>query len=1790
MKRDVYIVSDPRDRARLLELVAPLEKAGFSVMHNEAVEVGDSLVSMATRNLRSGIPVVLCATVNAVARAWARKLVQAAQSIESSKVLVVEMDEGLDLDHLSLRAVGARYYEDPQGALDALTTALYSCFPDDTQKQAKLALDEPQDFLDEITTVATPRIEVLAEFRSQLREDIAEEYPQSLSAWEFLQRTYLLRDGSLTRTGVLLFGEKPDQMMPNAVIECCEYHGIDRKASLTKTTIFGTLQSQIVRANKYIADRVQRGEAPVPTEPYARPVYAYPMIAVREIIANAVAHRNYSATSLCIHLRLFEDRIEITNPGTWMGRKIGVDEPRRIDGLAGESSRRNFRLASMLTWIRLVEGEGRGILAVAADCRSSRAPIPTVRESNGIITVTIFPRIGREKVHQFGDSTDVLEVGPVVHSAPNHVFISYAPDDATHEKRVRDFWLFLRMHGIDARLDLSKTDQQNQAEWVNGEIRDSGHVIVVASPQYKLQAEDHSELDETRSVYREARIIRNRIGADQQAELQLVLPVVLPDCSAADIPSWLQLAPTHYVVTDLTVTGAEQLLRVLTGQPWEAGTAQGAVPVLPSGSAGEPMLAGRPTLHSEVVIEAALLPDGILESTVSLAESELCHRTAPLPAEVTRVWDALQFPALTARQRIADVGRDLAAALLDEESQHLLAGLLDLLPAGGTAEVVLSADGAALSLPVELIRLSTGTGVSTGPLGLMPAVSLSRRPAASSQPTGSGPGTGPPTVSMAGPLKVLAAVAAPDEGKTQKAPLDAEAEMAAVLDAVTDVAASPHAQVRILEVASLPQIRQALQRDAYHVLHLSAHGSPESIELEDEDGAPVQVTPRLLMQALHHAGQPVPLIMLSSCFGGPTGSEAIAAGLVAEGANRVIAMLAPVTDDYATSLARHFYRELSSRPGLSVGQVLAHARYLAEEDRSHSAKDTADMTAPEYGVATLLAAGSDGPLVDPAADEVPLTLVTTPPGGKLVRDLPMGALIGRRAQMRTTMGILRRTPVAVERFGVASGVVLTGVGGIGKTAVAGRVISRLIDEGWLIAVHEGRWNPTALIDATAQAIIDGLPKVSDRAQADTLRGAVGLLTDPGSDDGPKLAVIAALLARQRLLVVFDDFEQNLAPGGDGFLDPASDEVITGLADAAGQGALLVTCRYPLPGPDRFLAQVPIPPLSAAELGRLILRLPALRDLNMEDRRLLMRTIGGHPRLIEFTDALLRGGQASLRHVQVKLRDLARRQGIDLGRGQSLETVLDQAMLLGSADILLTELVGLLTPAQAEVLRQVAVCRAPMTLEDLAFSLTPGPRVEGNTAAGSQPDLALLRQDVDRLTSLTLLTPGGGITMHPWTANLVTRNTYDDLAAQHERALAMRLRRFEQQHGTYEDLLDIPRHLAALGRYDDIAAIAAQATHILPGTLATVACLAEIRPLVPPAERAWTLVADLEVQALLNSGDLPSATRQLHAIHRQVQARAAADPADTGWQRDLSISHDRLGDVAVAAGDLTAARTAYQAALDIRIRLAAADPANTEWQRDLSISHDRLGNVAMAAGDLTAARIAYQAALDIGTRLAAADPANTGWQRDLSISHERLGDVAMAAGDLAAARTAHQASQDIRTRLAAADPANAEWQRDLSVSHNKLGNVAVAAGDLAAARTAYQASLETRIRLAAADPANAGWQRDLSVSHNKLGDVAMAAGDLAAARTAYQASLDIRARLAAADPANAGWQRDLSVSHDKLGNVAMAAGDLAAARTAYQASLETRIRLAAADPANTGWQRDLSISHDKLGMWRWRPET
>ncbi len=168
----------------------------------------------------------------------------------------------------------------------------------------------------------------------------------------------------------------------------------------------------------------------------------------------------------------------------------------------------------------------------------------------------------------------------------------------------------------------------------------------------------------------------------------------------------------------------------------------------------------------------------------------------------------------------------------------------------------------------------------------------------------------------------------------------------------------------------------------------------------------------------------------------------------------------------------------------------------------------------------------------------------------------------------------------------------------------------------------------------------------------------------------------------------------------------------------------------------------------------------------------------------------------------------------------------------------------------------------------------------------------------------------------------------------------------------------------------------------------------------------------------------------------------------------------LGDLWVIRGSLTEAGKAFRAATE-----AAGRSGN---ERDLGASHDRIGDVQRAQGDLAAALTSYQASHDIFERLAKAVPGNAGWQRNLSVSHDRIGDVQQAQGDLAAALTSYQASLAIREHLAKA-PGNAGWQRDLALSYGRLSIIEARQGTRDSALSAFRQGRGIIVRLSQQSP-------------------------------------------------------------------------------------------------------------------------
>jgi tetratricopeptide (TPR) repeat protein len=176
-----------------------------------------------------------------------------------------------------------------------------------------------------------------------------------------------------------------------------------------------------------------------------------------------------------------------------------------------------------------------------------------------------------------------------------------------------------------------------------------------------------------------------------------------------------------------------------------------------------------------------------------------------------------------------------------------------------------------------------------------------------------------------------------------------------------------------------------------------------------------------------------------------------------------------------------------------------------------------------------------------------------------------------------------------------------------------------------------------------------------------------------------------------------------------------------------------------------------------------------------------------------------------------------------------------------------------------------------------------------------------------------------------------------------------------------------------------------------------------------------------------------------------------------------------------------AKVWFERDLKISEKLALADANDAQAQRDLSISLNKQGDVAVQMGQLSEAKVWFERSLKISEKLALADANDAQAQRDLSISLEKLGDVAVQMGQLGEAKVWFERSLKISEKLALADANDAQAQRDLSISLNKLGEVAVKMGQLGEAKVWFERDLKISEKLALADANDAQAQRDLSIS-------------------------------------------------------------------------------------------------------------
>jgi hypothetical protein len=163
------------------------------------------------------------------------------------------------------------------------------------------------------------------------------------------------------------------------------------------------------------------------------------------------------------------------------------------------------------------------------------------------------------------------------------VFISYVHATDMHKRQVLDFARFLESQGVETVLDRWTTvDRKEWYPWIVRQVTSADRVLAIASGPYRDVFDGPPPAGKRHGTQAEASVLRELLYTDRATWLPKILPVVLSGHDVDEIPLILQpQGADHYRVADLTVVGAENLLRVLFRKPKHVRPARGTPPPLP---------------------------------------------------------------------------------------------------------------------------------------------------------------------------------------------------------------------------------------------------------------------------------------------------------------------------------------------------------------------------------------------------------------------------------------------------------------------------------------------------------------------------------------------------------------------------------------------------------------------------------------------------------------------------------------------------------------------------------------------------------------------------------------------------------------------------------------------------------------------------------------------------------------------------------------------------------------------------------------------------------------------------------------------------------------------------------------------------------------------------------------------------------------------------------------------------------------------------------------------------------
>ncbi len=284
-----------------------------------------------------------------------------------------------------------------------------------------------------------------------------------------------------------------------------------------------------------------------------------------------------------------------------------------------------------------------------------------------------------------------------------------------------------------------------------------------------------------------------------------------------------------------------------------------------------------------------------------------------------------------------------------------------------------------------------------------------------------------------GPLRILHFSSLPDD-LTEKEQLKIEEEQATVLETLGKWRQSGHVVLEMPDDGRFSEFKRLLQSFQPHLVYLSGHGKFKQDVVnntaegyfdfeDDESGNRKEISEKEIAAAF--TGMKVQAVILSACQSGKATSDSFTTGLMnclaQQGIPHVIGMRESIRDRAAIQFARAFFSALMKKQG--IADALQHARQAIMQLQEDG----------QWCLPTLLSHQHNRPLLDWEFTPQPMQAVNN--------DISLSTqFIGRRRELRQMQRALRE--------GTIRACLLTGAGGIGKTALADKLLNTLKSDGY----------------------------------------------------------------------------------------------------------------------------------------------------------------------------------------------------------------------------------------------------------------------------------------------------------------------------------------------------------------------------------------------------------------------------------------------------------------------------------------------------------------------------------------------------------------------------------------------------------------------------------------------------------------------------------------------------------------------------------------------------------------------